>query len=203
MERYYYCVLTNFLLPQTVTALLADALAMESSFTPSTVYDSGGRQSVDPRFRVSAISLEFGSQRVVFQKQLQDCLAAVTTALGITPFQLTRMELELAAHGDGAFFRRHTDGPPPQASKAGLPMRLISGVYYFNASPKGFSGGALRLYVPVPAGFIDIPPTHNSLVVFPSWLPHEVMPVSSPSSRFGDSRFAINCWYHGVPASSG
>jgi SM-20-related protein len=55
----------------------------------------------------------------------------------------------------------------------------------------------LRLYaIGDPAGqtFIDIEPVHNSLLVFPSWAPHEVMPVSCPSQRFMDSRFAINCW---------
>jgi SM-20-related protein len=30
--------------------------------------------------------------------------------------------------------------------------------------------------------------------VFPSWVLHEVRPVSCPSKRFVDSRFAINCW---------
>jgi asparagine synthetase B (glutamine-hydrolysing) len=42
----------------------------------------------------------------------------------------------------------------------------------------------------------DIEPIHNSLLMFPSWAPHEVMPVNCPSQRFIDSRFAINCWVH-------
>jgi Rps23 Pro-64 3,4-dihydroxylase Tpa1-like proline 4-hydroxylase len=49
------------------------------------------------------------------------------------------------------------------------------------------------------APFHDVEPLHNSLVVFPAWLPHEVLKVSCPSGRFADSRFAINCWFHGVP----
>jgi Rps23 Pro-64 3,4-dihydroxylase Tpa1-like proline 4-hydroxylase len=31
---------------------------------------------------------------------------------------------------------------------------------------------------------------------FPSWAPHEVMPISCPSKRFTDSRFAINYWVY-------
>ena len=78
--------------------------------------------------------------------------------------------------------------------------RLLSAVYYFHAEPKAFSGGALRLY---PFGakkdedsFADVQPEQNTLLVFPSWAPHEVLPVSCPSGRFSDSRFAVNCWIH-------
>jgi Rps23 Pro-64 3,4-dihydroxylase Tpa1-like proline 4-hydroxylase len=42
--------------------------------------------------------------------------------------------------------------------------------------------------------FVDIEPTNDTLVFFPSWFPHEVLPVACPSGRFEDSRFAINCW---------
>ena len=94
MERYYYGIYTDFLLPQTVTALLADTLAMEDRFTPSTVYDSEGMEGVDPRFRISALLLEFGTQREVFQRRLQTCLPAVRAPLGVSPFMLTRMEVE-------------------------------------------------------------------------------------------------------------
>jgi SM-20-related protein len=75
---------------------------------------------------------------------------------------------------------------------------VLSGVYYFHAEPKAFTGGALRLYAIGGQGerYVDIEPTHNSLLMFPSWAPHEVMPVRCPSRRFVDSRFAINCWVH-------
>jgi SM-20-related protein len=119
--------------------------------------------------------------------------------LPVVPFVLARMEVELAAHGDSAFFRRHIDAPAPDPTNPGKGLRMISGVYYFHGQPKGFSGGVLRLYGEGPqAPFTDIAPTHNSLVAFPSWLPHEVMPVVCPSRRFADSRFAINCWFNGV-----
>jgi Rps23 Pro-64 3,4-dihydroxylase Tpa1-like proline 4-hydroxylase len=50
------------------------------------------------------------------------------------------------------------------------------------------------------AAFADIEPGQNRLVAFPSWAPHEVMPISCPSRRFIDSRFAVNCWAWAGPA---
>jgi Rps23 Pro-64 3,4-dihydroxylase Tpa1-like proline 4-hydroxylase len=74
---------------------------------------------------------------------------------------------------------------------------VLSGVYYFHRRPRAFTGGELRLYaIGDPDRFVDIEPTHNTLLVFPSWAPHEVRPVSCPTGQFMDSRFAINCWLH-------
>ena len=76
-------------------------------------------------------------------------------------------------------------------------IRALSGVYYLHRAPKGFSGGALRFYAIGDANrFVDVEPVHNSLLVFPSWAPHEVMPISCPTGAFMDSRFAVNCWLH-------
>ncbi len=109
-------------------------------------------------------------------------------------FVPAKIELQLTAHNDGEFYKRHIDtrtGPSDEPT-----VRLISFVYYCSASPSRFSGGALRLY-----GFgendtrqVDIEPVCDSLVVFPSWAPHEVLPVACESGRFEDSRFAINGW---------
>ena len=110
----------------------------------------------------------------------------------LTAFEVSQVELELMAHGDGAFYKRHLD---TQTGGDARSRRLVSGVYYFNHRPKAFSGGALRLYaIGDDDRFIVIEPVHNSLLVFPSWAPHEVMPVSCPSKAFVDSRFAVNCW---------
>jgi len=39
-----------------------------------------------------------------------------------------------------------------------------------------------------------IEPAQNRLVVFPSFVRHEVRKISCPSHDFADSRFSINCW---------
>jgi Rps23 Pro-64 3,4-dihydroxylase Tpa1-like proline 4-hydroxylase len=102
-------------------------------------------------------------------------------------------EIELVAHGDGAFFSRHIDTYTTRKSQ-----RVISGVYYFHRQPKAFSGGELRLYGLTKGDqtgpFVDVIPENDTLVTFPSWYPHEVLPVRCPSGRLEDSRFAVNCW---------
>ena len=195
-----HLVLPGFLPEENVAALLADALAMEARFKPSTINYGNGGQGVDPRHRISATLAEFGPQQAVFRQRLQEEMQRLRAALNVMAFTHIRTEIELVAHNDGAFFTRHLDGSHPGQRQPGHPMRMISGVYYFHREPKGFGGGQLRLYGAAPeAAPLDVEPLHNSLVVFPSWLPHEVMKVSCPSRRFADSRFAINCWFHGVP----
>jgi Rps23 Pro-64 3,4-dihydroxylase Tpa1-like proline 4-hydroxylase len=122
-----------------------------------------------------------------------DQAQALLAELKMSASELSRFETELVAHGDGAFYARHIDTQMQAQDRPGI--RVLSGVYYFHRLPKAFSGGALRLYG-FGAGFVDIEPTHNSLLVFPSWARHEVRPVSCPSGAFMDSRFAINCWVY-------
>src|SRR5262249_27282981 len=134
-----------------------------------------------------------------FTNELRDkvhsLLPAIFETLGHKQF-IPTFELELVAHGDGAFFARHLD---TTVTNQGRPAsdRIVSAVYYFHAQPKAFSGGVLRLHSLAASGkqgtFIDIPPDYDSLVFFPSMFPHEVLPVKS-SGKFLDSRFAINCW---------
>ena len=129
-------------------------------------------------------------------------------ALGVGTFEPEGVELELIAHGDGAFYSRHIDTFTGEASNANAGrQRLVSAVFYAYRQPKGFSGGALRLYSlrrdDTLDDFIDIAPMHNCLVVFPSWVPHSVELVSCPSGNFADSRFAVNAWlWRNKPAVS-
>ena len=131
------------------------------------------------------------------QARITAMLPAIVAELRMAPFQPAKFEMELVAHGDGAFFAKHID---TFTGIADLPAahRMISAVYYFFAEPKGFSGGALRLYPLLDANdeanYRDIEPVSDMLVCFPSFAPHAVRPIACPSGRFGDSRFAINNW---------
>ena len=64
----------------------------------------------------------------------------------------------------------------------------------FTTTPKGFSGGDLRIGSLTSDEVVDIEPEHNKLVIFPSFVPHEVLRIDRPSGRFADSRFAVNLW---------
>jgi SM-20-related protein len=39
-----------------------------------------------------------------------------------------------------------------------------------------------------------IEPRRNSIIFFPSFQMHEVLPISCPTKAFADSRFTINGW---------
>jgi Rps23 Pro-64 3,4-dihydroxylase Tpa1-like proline 4-hydroxylase len=137
--------------------------------------------------------------RIEVDRRMRELFPALSAEIGTPPFELESIELELVAHGDGAFFGRHIDTFTRAAANIDQ-QRILSAVYYFHARPKGFSGGALRLFaLSAVAGkdaeFLDIEPEHDTLVVFPSWVPHEVCKVSCPSGSFADSRFAVNCWF--------
>ena len=142
---------------------------------------------------------DLGPFKQLIEQRVLGLVPEFIAQLGLTPFTPTGVELEAAAHGEGAFYRRHID-LFTAAERNEEADRLISLVYYFHKDPKSFSGGLLRLYPsPGVAGRLDEPatdvtPEQDLAIAFSSWLPHEILPVSCPSGQFSDSRFAINCW---------
>ena len=188
-----HLVLHNFLEEHLAFRLLEYAVAHEAAFRPSQVFRRhSGR--VDPQARVSVATRRLGPFGPILRRKLLGLAPEFLAALQSTPVEAPEVELELVAHNDGAFYARHTD-----TVRASNEVRVLSGVYYFHAKPKAFTGGALRL-LPIgdPTGsvHVDIEPADNSLVIFHAWAPHEVRPVSCPSRRFAASRFAINCWIY-------
>jgi Rps23 Pro-64 3,4-dihydroxylase Tpa1-like proline 4-hydroxylase len=193
-----HLVIHDFLEEDTVAELLAYTLAHEHAFQPTTV---GPEKRPNPTIRISLATRDLGPFKPMLKSKLLDLVPDLVAKLRMTPVTMPKLELQLVAHGDGAFYKPHID-IKTAANPSGI--RLLSGVYYFHVRPKAFTGGVLRLYDigdPAMTTFADIEPAHNTLVVFPSWVPHEVTPVSCPSYRFVDSRFAINCWiYRSKPA---
>lgn len=188
-----YRIFSEFLVDDLVTELQEHAATHKEAFQPATTL-----AGYDPAVRVSQ-KLYFNA---AIKQKLQDKILPLTVdfieALGVSSFEPDGVELELVAHGDGAFYSRHIDTFTGEADASSERQRLISAVLYLHRSPKAFSGGALRLYGlgrgDTIADFVDIEPQHNSLVVFPSWVPHSVERVLCPSDDFMDSRFAINAW---------
>ncbi len=174
--------------------LLSHAIDNEQRFEASRVGAVEG--VVNPAFRSSRILRDLGTLENDIRMRLLDLAPALMKQLGTTPFAVAKAELEMVAHGDGAFYRPHIDTALDDPDDD--TVRLVSAVYYFHVEPRRYSGGALRLH---PIGShgasgqcVDIEPQHNALVSFPSWALHEVLPVRCPSRSFADSRFAINCW---------
>lgn len=186
----------GFMGEEMVARLLALATEREADFAPTRV-GKGQEGRVAPDVRTSRLLRDFGDLKAELETRFAAVIDRALQELRMSPIDLARMELELVAHGDGAFYIEHIDTMtelPDETSD-----RALTGVYYFHRLPKGFSGGELRLYAisgtEDDRRHIDMTPGCDTLLLFPSWAPHEVRPVSCPSGAFADSRFAINCWY--------
>jgi len=189
-----YELVHNWLGTEMVERLLRFAQSNEHSFVDTQVQvtsEEGDR--VDRTRRVSK-NVSLGCFKSEIRGKVADLLPVMFDKLGIKPFVPSKIEVELVAHGDGAFFVRHIDTLTHSEAR----RRIISAVYYFHALPKAFSGGVLRLHSLAASGqsctFADIAPDYDTLVFFPSFFPHEVLPVKCARGHFLDSRFAINIW---------
>jgi Rps23 Pro-64 3,4-dihydroxylase Tpa1-like proline 4-hydroxylase len=197
-----YAQLTDFLPAEELSSLLEWVLAHQDRFAPATIM-SGDQAVVNAEWRVGLTCRDLGPLEPQLRKRMLDALPVVMAKTGATGPEPSTLELELAAHGDGAHYRPHTDLPIGARRKQRTigDDRVLSSVLYFHAEPKGFSGGALRLFrlgaeeTGDESEYVEIPPLQNSLVVFHSWVRHEVRPVHCPSRKFRDYRFALNCWF--------
>lgn len=182
------------------SALLEWTLANRERFEPSKL----GSGTLDPMLRQSLSLRDPGPLAPVLEARLRALAGDMFERTGTPPFPIDYVEQVLIAYGDGAHFAAHTDMPvgpgrkPLGGDRTGRHERLLSAVYYFHSEPKAYSGGALRLHRFGARGGdedpVDIEPVQNGLLVFPAWAMHEVRPVSCPSGRFEDHRFAVNCW---------
>jgi len=190
----------GFLPEDECAALLASAIASHAAFAPTKI-----TTGLDLALRVSSGLQNFGALQESFQARAKRCLPEWLAALGVPAFTPRAIELGMVAHGDGAFFAPHSD-LLRDGETTGPSVRILSAVYYFHKEPKGFTGGELRLqYIDATgpgARSVSIVPENNLLVIFPSWLTHEVTRVSCPSGAFDASRFSINCWIHRATTSA-
>ena len=93
------------------------------------------------------------------------------------------MGLQVMTHQAGQFSAVHTD----------IRVADINYVYYLHRQPKSFTGGDLLLHDGVAAkAFTRIEPLDNSIILFPSGIPHEVTLVECDPGDFGAGRFTVN-----------
>ena len=183
----------DFLASGDHQALLAWALSHEASFAPSRL--DGDVYNAERRSSVSLSKSAGKAWRGALEARIDALAPRLFADAGVAPFAIVK-ELEMVAYQDGSRFKPHID-VLTGATRHARRDRVLSGVYYFHREPRGFSGGALRLFAFGAEGddvYVDVPPEQNSFVLFPSWVRHEVREVSCPSGQFADSRFAVNCW---------
>ncbi len=175
--------------------LLAFGLAAEARFAPTRLNDHGAGR-VNDVVRQSSVLKDLGAFAAPLRRKalaLQDGLEA---AFEMAHTQANSTQIEMVAHGDGAFYRPHTDTYTGDEYTPGGRRRLTM-VYYLHRQPRRFTGGRLRMFDRGGDQSIEIEPAHDSLLVFPSAVRHEVETVSCPGGAFADGRFAVNIWLCG------
>jgi Rps23 Pro-64 3,4-dihydroxylase Tpa1-like proline 4-hydroxylase len=199
-------LIRDFLPASAPAALLDWAIENEADFKPTTM-GYGGLAKEEPTQRRSVGVHKFGPLEPVLRQRALEIAPALFDELRVSPSQVGSVELQLVAHNDGGFLKQHIDTFTGAAWAAASGSRVVSAVYYLHYLPKAFTGGCLRLF-PFGAtgedgGYLDFEPEHNTLLVFPSWTSHEVLPIYCPSKKFADSRFAVNIWFRApAPAAN-
>jgi SM-20-related protein len=185
---------------ETVTALLDYVAARQCDFTPAKVCR---RQSDQRRFDLATRDCyrlkDLGVFMAPLRARIDQIAPQALQQLALFEPAVEPKEFVISAYGDGGYFALHID-----TFEMLNRVRILTCVYYFSAEPRRFRGGDLRLHgfptLPAKSGLepqtVDIMPETDSLVVFPSWLRHEVLPVEVPSRAWADGRFTITCWIH-------
>jgi SM-20-related protein len=189
----------DFLTPEEADYAMAHALAHEHEFTDATISapTTQNDSSADYRFRRSRILNNVADVAPMVASKLPVLIPKLWAQLRLPNLALSKMEIQVTAHGDGDFFNTHTDNGLPD-----IAHRHVSYVYYFHRMPKQFSGGHLRFYnTLLEDGFnscgalvADIEPPSNSLMIFPSHCHHEVTPIQCGSAALQDQRLTLNGW---------
>jgi SM-20-related protein len=183
--------LDQFLTPEQQKRLLNYALQKQNEFVPTST--STGQEN----YRRSVVLHQFPEFAELVSRRIQDVFPYVLNRLGMPTFPISQVEAQLTAHNDGNFYKVHNDNGSTDTA-----ARELTYVYYFYREPKAFSGGELVIYDSKIANnyyvqaetFKTVEPRNNSIVFFPSYYMHEVLPIHCPSKAFADSRFTINGW---------
>jgi len=186
-----YVLLENFLEPALHAELISYVGEREKDFVPSTV------STADSDYRRSMVLHEFAKFSEEIRNRVRALAPRLAEGFGMGELSIADIESQLTASNDGDYFRLHNDNGSPDTLS-----RQLTYVYYFHREPKAYRGGEFRLFnsrlingrYECGEKAADIEPKNNSILFFPSFCNHEVLPVSCPSKKFLDGRFTINGW---------
>jgi SM-20-related protein len=184
----------NYFPSEVVAALLKHVERNSAKFKPSKVIDTIKAIDVRRKERRSLVLKDLADFESMFCERILSELPATLAALQIPSFRISEIELQITSHNDGHYFQRHRDSGVTVCS------RIVTFVYYFYNEPRAFEGGQLRLFNGTLENesyscgevAVDLNPTSNTMVYFPSACYHEVLPVKCSSGKFRDSRFTVN-----------
>jgi Rps23 Pro-64 3,4-dihydroxylase Tpa1-like proline 4-hydroxylase len=189
-----------------VARLLEHVAAREADFRPAVIRSRRtGRHSVETNRRDCLTSGDLGPFRSPIESFIRRIAPSALARLRLNEPRHEPCEFSICAYGEGGHFAPHIDTAETTSF-----VRIVSCIYYFAATPRRFSGGELRLHgFPTSssrgatAPHVDVAPETDTLVLFPSWMTHEVLPVRVPSGAWTDWRFTINCWIHRAGPNDG
>lgn len=197
--RCPHVVFRDVLGSEAVAELLGHVTRREQDFKPAIIRSRRtGEPRIDLGQRDCLYLSDLGPCKQMFETFVRNAIPKMLAEMQLGEVAAEPREFEICAYGDGGHFGTHVD-----TNELIDRVRVISCVYYFAASPQRFSGGELRLHgfpvrsvegATVAPAFVDIAPQTDTLVAFPSWMRHEVLPVRVPSGAWADHRFSINCW---------
>jgi SM-20-related protein len=184
----------NFLPKAVHQGILAHTLTIDD-FASGKVIAKGAPNYL-PDVRKGQLSNDrLGPYRPAFREALLTAFPEICIATGVAQFDLAEIEIRLAAHTDGDFFSPHRDSFIGSNREQTRGDRLITAVYYFHQTPRAFQGGDLHIHSFDRSAPAVMEPRDNRLVAFPSFMLHEVLPVTVPGGNFEDSRFSVSCWF--------
>jgi Rps23 Pro-64 3,4-dihydroxylase Tpa1-like proline 4-hydroxylase len=205
--RCPHIIFRNVMGAEYVEALLGYVADRQDDFQPAHMHNrKTGHSFVDLKVRDCLIFKDLGAFKNPIKSFIVAISGQVLEALHLIELNVEPKEFEIIAYGDGGHIADHVD------LRTGTErVRVLSCVYYFATTPRQFGGGELRLFgfpkrsvagaEPPPLSFVDVEPDTDTLIVFPSWLRHKVLPVRVPSGAWADRRFTINCWVNRVGSS--
>lgn len=204
--RIPHVIFRDVLGANTVAGLLHYAAKRQADFIPRVLRNrESGRLRVDSDILDALYLMDLGPFLNPIKTFVRNVAGQALARLHLNEPNFEPKEFELSAYRDGGHFGAHIDTDERISQ-----VRILSCVYYFAATPPRFGGGELRLYgfptlsagTKGPPPFVDVVPETDTLVAFPSWLRHEVLPVRVPSGAWADGRFTINCWLHRASPSA-
>ena len=207
--RCPHLVFRNVLGADYVQSLLKYVVDRQDDFQAGGMLNRlTGELLVDPKMRISSYLNDLGTFGDPIKALVGAVAAPALKGLNLIEPAVEPREFVITAYPDGGYIGEHIDTQTGQKR-----VRILSCIYYFAATPHRFSGGELQLYgfpqrssagtEPTRSPFVELAPETDSLIFFPSWLRHEVLPVRVPSGAWADSRFTINCWIHRAETPSG
>ena len=193
--RMPYALLPGFMGSDFARQLVDAGCADPARHSRAEVTSPNEKRALDPGSRRSWTIENPPNLLENFEATIEQRLGELCTRVGLHAPDNPFIECGLSAYRDGDYFRPHVDLFTETKRAYATYDRMLTAVYYAHREPAGFKGGELVLHPPFGAGESAIvAPANDLLVLFPSFVPHEVREVRVPGDALEDARFSINCW---------